>query len=185
MSEPAAQALAQAIERIQASAGNLRELFWQNAVRELLTGLSAQIMAAGAPMDGRVGIMLHDGTRVAIGEVAPAFACGIPGDPITQALSVAVECSVFRVTTPQGEVLILPLSSIRGIHTLSGELLKELEQQAMREGGSPMGQPFGFAAFTSAARAAASEPEAPASPTPPRRAPAKPAPRPAPRRRRR
>jgi hypothetical protein len=168
MKSISAQELASVIDRIQASAGTFRELFWQNSVRDLLTGLSAQIAASGHPMDGRVGIILHDGTRVAIGDVMPAFACGIPGDPITQTLSIAVECSVFRVTTPQGEVLILPISAIRGVHTLSGELLKQLEQEAMRDTGSPIGQPFGFAAFTTGGKPAEAPAAAPAAQTPAR-----------------
>jgi hypothetical protein len=136
----------------QASTG-LRELFWQNATREMLTALSAVQAQSPEMMDGRVGVITRDGTRIAIAEVYPQFACGVPGSALTQALSTAVECTVFRITTPQGEVFTLPVSEIRGMHTLSGELLKQLEQESMRESGSPMGEPFGFAAYTAAARA--------------------------------
>ena len=151
------EAAAAMIEELARSAGDLRELFWQNAVREILTGLATQIIEDGRPLDGRIGIITKDGHRLGVASVMPAFACSVPGNPVVQALSMAVESSVFRILTPQGEVYLLPLSEIRGLHTLRGGLLRELEQDALRQHGSPLTRPFGFAAFTAAARRAEEE----------------------------
>ena len=125
----------------------LRDLFWQNVVREMLTALSAMQEAQPDIFDGRLAVLTKAGERVPIAEVFPMFACGIPGTPLQQAMSVAVECTVFRVRTPDGEVFTLPLHEVRGLHSLTGELLKQLEQQAIGEASTAMAQPFGFAAI--------------------------------------
>lgn len=131
-----------------------RELFWQNVVRELLTGLS---MASGREpqlMDGRFAIITRRGRRIPIAQVFPLFACSLTGGGAEHALAVAVECTVFRITTPDGEVFTLPLHEVRAIHSLTEELVKRLEQDAMetmsRRGARST--PFGFAAFTSEGR---------------------------------
>jgi hypothetical protein len=167
----------------------LRELFWQNVIREILTSLSivsAQRLAAlergrnepvpgespgetlaapppGPPddaralFDGRMAVILKTGERVPIGEVFPIFACGID-TPLERALSVALECTVFQVRTPRGQVYTIPLQEVRAFHALSPELMRTLEQAARdhqhgRRGGALSEQvPFGFAAFTSLVR---------------------------------
>ena len=165
----------------------VRELFWQNVIREMLTALStaamrrdAQIQAAKrrvmttsidgaegkisetviAPeppednlFDGRLALITTQGTRIPIAGVMPMFACGINTSANERRLSVAVECTVFQIRTPTGEVYTLPLHEIRGFHALTPELVDTLKSQA-----SPVinqtDEPFGFAAFTSLAREA-------------------------------
>jgi hypothetical protein len=186
-------------------AAALRELFWQNVVREILTSLSmasAQRMAMGNPdrdshadivpdveppmngegipehggpaagghdiepprdnadqqelFDGRMALLMKSGERIPIGDVFPVFACGINTE-LERSLSVALECSVFQVRTPRGQVYTIPLHEVRAFHALSPELMRRLEQSARRqhkEGGVPEQVPFGFAAFTSLARGA-------------------------------
>lgn len=134
----------------------LRTLYWENVVREMLTELSVASMNAKNQdiFDGRFAVLTHAGERIPIAAVSPVFACGLPGSESEKALSLAVECTVFRVRAPEGEVFTLPLSQIRGIHTLSAELLESLEKQAMNklaENQSDAAKPFGLAAFTHAA----------------------------------
>jgi hypothetical protein len=154
-----------------------RELFWNNVMREILTALSV-MSAQGArperplppstpdgqgepeptladPLDGRMAVVTTAGERIPIADVYPLFACGIPGSAREKALSLAVECTVFQIRTPGGEVYTLPLHEIRGFHSLSESLMRELAEAAQStqaEGGS---EPFGFAAFTSLARSSA------------------------------
>lgn len=170
----------------------VRELFWQNVIREMLTSLSilslqqAAKVSAGrlsptptiidtptgqitqdgpdeeesglALFDGRLAVITTQGTRVPIADVHPMFACGIASAGPGRSLSTSVECSVFQIRTPPGEVYTLPLSEIRGFHSLSPELVEELQQtaeQQIREANgddSETDQPFGFAAFTSLSR---------------------------------
>jgi hypothetical protein len=62
---------------------------------------------------------------------------------------MAVECTVFRIQTPEGEVFTFPVHEIRGIASLTEELIKQLEQASlgrMRPDSAAPG-PFGFAAF--------------------------------------
>ena len=167
----------------------IRELFWQNVIREMLTSLSilslqhSSRVAAGklsptptiidtptgqitqdgpadeeaglALFDGRLAVITTQGTRVPIADVHPMFACGIASAGPSRSLSTSVECSVFQIRTPPGEVYTLPLSEIRGFHSLSPELVEELQsaaEQQIREANgdeSETDQPFGFAAFTS------------------------------------
>ncbi|MEO1584067.1 MAG: hypothetical protein AAFR96_05770 [Planctomycetota bacterium] len=162
----------------------VRELFWQNVIREMLTALStaamrrdAQVAAAKRRMmttaidsadgriaeatiapqppedhlfDGRLAVITVQGTRIPIAGVTPLFACGISSSPSEQRLSVAVECTVFQISTPTGEVYTLPLHEIRGFHSLTPELVETLKAQA--KPGLQVDEPFGFAAFTSLAR---------------------------------
>jgi hypothetical protein len=110
--------------------------------------------------DGRIAILTRGGERIPVAEVTPMFACGVPGSAAERAASIAVECTVFRIRTPGGEVFTLPLAEIRGLHALTPELMEELEQEARRaaEEGTDAGKPFGLAAFRSLTRATAPGP---------------------------
>ena len=66
-----------------------------------------------------------------------------------------MQCTIFRIRTPNGETYTLPLQEIRGVHSLSAEMLERLEQEAERRqtrGVDASDSPFGFAAYTSLAR---------------------------------
>lgn len=182
--------------------GDLRELFWQNVIREMLTSLSMLSMQqeteasaekhapgtiiidtpegtitsgsdpqndepaeedANEPsradlFDGRLAVITTQGTRIPIAQVHPLFACGVTDNREDRSLSTAVECSVFQISTPPGEVYTLPLSEIRGFHSLSPKLVEKMKREAeaqMKRAQRSRGetdQPFGFAAFTSLAR---------------------------------
>lgn len=145
-------------------ADTLRLLFWENVVREMLTGLSMMRESTPDLFDGRIAILTHGGERIPIAEVSPMFACGIPGSPRERAVSMAVECSVFQIRTPGGEVFTLPLSQVRGMHALSPELMKQLEKEAAEQAGEgDPGEvhPFGLAAFRSITRASTPSPPPP------------------------
>jgi hypothetical protein len=120
--------------------------------------------------DGRLAVITVQSQRISIADVFPLFACGDPG-PGNRALSVAVECTVFQIRTPGGEVFTLPLSELREFHSLTPELMKNLERAARRQArarGSKEEEriPFGFAAFTALARDGPSiVPRAPEHPT--------------------
>lgn len=153
-----------------------RELFWNNVMREILTALSVLSVADGNagkpsepaadageqepedqepvsdPLDGRLAIVTRGGERIPIAAVYPLFACGIPGPESERALSIALECTVFQVRTPSGEVYTLPLHEIRGFHALSQALMDELAASMPGQSDGTAGEPFGFAAFTSLAR---------------------------------
>ena len=145
-----------------------RELFWQNVIREMLTSLSvlwaskdkhktaslepAGHVAGGDLFDGRVAVITTLGQRIPIGAVYPLFACGIQTSDGDRALSMAVECSVFQIHTPGGEVFTVPLHEIRAFHSLSEQLIDEIKQASIEQGGSDQQEPFGFAAYTSLAR---------------------------------
>ncbi len=150
-----------------------RELFWHNVVREMLTSLSIMTLRRGGEpydpeaekayketFDGRLAVVTDLGVRVPIAEVHPVFACSVPGSEAERQLSNAVQCSVFQIRTPTGEVHTLPVHEIRSIHALSEQLMQQLEQAAMQAQEQPEGEesrPFGFAAFTSLARDSADE----------------------------
>jgi hypothetical protein len=162
-----------------------RQLFWHNVIREILTSLStlcslrsdkdgaadgqtdelvqeakADEAASGAPaydpalFDGRLAVITKAGERVAIADVFPLFACGI-NSARDRGLSLALECTVFQVRTPDGHVYTLPLHEIRAFHALTPELMRRLERIARRKratagpGDDEEQTPFGFAAFTS------------------------------------
>ncbi len=164
----------------------VRELFWQNVIREMLTALSTAAMRRDAEIqaakrrvmttsidtaegrireavieseppednlfDGRLAVITSQGTRIPLAGVMPMFACGINTSDHERRLSVAVECTVFQLRTPTGEVYTLPLHEIRGFHALTPELVETLKSQASP--GLQADEPFGFAAFTSLAREA-------------------------------
>ncbi len=148
-----------------------RELFWQNVIREMLTSLSvlcasrdkdksvAAVDAAGLPVpvkgdlfDGRLAVVTSLGQRIPIAAVSPLFACGIQTSDADRALSMAVECTVFQINTPGGEVFTIPLHEIRGFHSLSEELIDQLKDASTTSADSGQTEPFGFAAYTSLAR---------------------------------
>lgn len=160
-----------------------RELFWHNVIREILTALSAQravrppelppgeadleLQKPGTPprpaapaepdlFDGRLAVITQTGQRVAIADVFPLYACGID-PPGKNSLAAAVECTVFQIRTPGGEVYTLPLHEIRSFHALTPELMAKLERIERRRRGRQDGEgqeqhPFGFAAYTSLIR---------------------------------
>lgn len=146
-------------------------LFWHNVAREMLTALSAMSMnqTDRSELDGRIAILTQAGERVPIAAISPLFACGVPTGDMERDLSIAVECSVFRVTTPAGEVFTIPLHQVRAIHALSDELVQELEalQRGQRGEGTPGNEPFGFAAFRSLTQQSRPAQRDPASPTAP------------------
>lgn len=143
-----------------------RDLFWHNVMRQILMSLSMQSLRQstkkspdGEPppgselFDGRLAVLTHAGERIPIAMVHPVLACGIDTSDHTRSLSMAVECTVFQVRTPNGEVYTLPLHEMRGFHALSPELMKQIEEAShqMERGHEEGSEPFGFAAFTSLA----------------------------------
>jgi hypothetical protein len=192
---------------------HMRQLFWENVIREILSSLSmvavlrpaepskhapehaasdlpiidAQTDSPNLPQphqqalerapgphfepelfDGRLAVVLKSGERVAIGDVFPVFACSIAQD-LNRPLAMAVECSVFQIRTPEGQVFTIPLHEIRAFHALTPELMRRLmeaaRQQNMRGNHVPEHIPFGFAAYTSLAQGKEIQiPEAPTHP---------------------
>jgi len=148
-----------------------RELFWNNVIREILSTLATAsamgqshegvLEADQTPhpsdvLDGRLAVITLQGARIPIASVTPLFACGVPGNDQERVLSMDVECTVFQIETPTGEVFTLPLHEIRSFHALTDELMERLREAARaqaEEDEQPQAQePFGFAAFTSLAR---------------------------------
>lgn len=149
-----------------------RELFWNNVIREMLSTLATVSAMGPAPagepgvdrpahpadvLDGRLAVVTTLGNRIAIAGVTPLFACGVPSSDAERALSMDVECTVFQIRTPEGEVFTLPLHEIRSFHALTDALMEQLRAHArgqqQAEAASQSSEPFGFAAFTSLARA--------------------------------
>lgn len=153
-----------------------REMFWQNVVREILSSLAATAAtfsgrlsatakgAASTPspehelFDGRTAVITRLGQRIPIADVYPVFACSVPtaSGASDRMLSADVQCSIFQIRTPSGEVYTIPVHEIVSVHALSEALVKRLEAAAMAhmlgEDGAGEAQPFGFAAFTSLAQ---------------------------------
>ena len=102
--------------------------------------------------DGRLAVITSLGQRIPIAEVHPVFGCGVPGPNGANPLSMIVECSVFEIRTPGGEVYTLPIHEIKAFHALTPELVEEIGRSAGLEGSGDTETPFGFAAFTSLAR---------------------------------
>lgn len=146
-----------------------RELFWHNVTRELLTSLSIAYASRGDDVhpeddqfDGRLGVITATGARIPIGAVYPLFACSLASTDAERALSTEVECTVFQIETPEGQVFTLPVHEIRAIHSLSAALMEQIKAQAEAQSAAQSGgseehegetMPFGFAAFTSLERA--------------------------------
>jgi len=158
-----------------------RDLFWQNVVRETLmalavaagsggrlsptpTGAATSPEPVGPLFDGRMAVVTTLGQRIPIADIYPVFACSVArGTQADRMLAADVQCSVFQIKTPTGEIYTLPLSQVASVHALTDELIRQLEQQAAASAARsmpPQGSdlPFGFAAFTSLARSE-SEPE--------------------------
>ena len=131
---------------------NLRLVFWQNVVQQILTAFPKQAQMNPDLTDGRIAVLTHGGERVGIKAVYPLFACSINVSASDRALSQLVQCTVFEVHTPEGEVVTLPLSEIRGIHSLSEDLVMKLKAMNDSAAEGVESEPFGFAAFTSLAR---------------------------------
>lgn len=151
-----------------------RDLFWQNVVREVLMGLAAAAAsntgrltptptaAANSPrpdsdmFDGRMGVITVQGQRIPVADVIPVFACSAPSSETSRTLSSDIQCTVFRIRTPSGETYTLPITQIVGVHSISASVAEQMEAaaQEMEEtdaDGNKM--PFGFAAYTSLAKA--------------------------------
>ncbi len=148
-----------------------RSLFWEHVVREILTGLSIIGAKQQKLFDGRMGVLTYGGERIPIGAVVPMFACStIKGGAQTRTEAIAVECTVFRVRTPAGEIYTLPLKEIRGIHAMTPELMDQIEKESMTRLADRDSiddpAPFGLAAFTTAYAEDEEEPES-AEPTDP------------------
>lgn len=120
-------------------------------------GVMGPITLSGLPpFDGRLAIVTVQGVRIAIADVFPLFACSIEGSDVARELSADVQCTVFQIRTPQGEVFTLPVHEIRSFHSLSEELMAQIEAASARtnSAGTKTTVPFGFGAFTSLARSA-------------------------------
>lgn len=145
-----------------------RDLFWQNVMREILSTLAVAAGSGGrlsptptgaahspgpvGPMfDGRLSLITVTGQRIPIADIFPVFACSVAGSADKRSLSGDVQCTVFQVRTPTGEIFTLPVSEIRAFHSLSEELIQTLEARAEAVNGKASDSqiPFGFAAFTS------------------------------------
>ncbi len=156
-----------------------RDLFWSNVVRDSLMALASAAANSSARLsptptaaqhstspvdnlfDGRMGIITSLGQRIPIADIFPVFACSSVGSRADRERSADVQCTIFRVTTPTGETYTLPISQIIGIHSLSEDLINQLESasEELREQESDSGNrvPFGFAAYTSLARSEAEQ----------------------------
>lgn len=153
-----------------------RDLFWQNVVREVLMGLAAAAASdsgrvaptptgaassttpASDMFDGRMGVITVQGQRIPVADVIPVFACSAPSSDNSRTLSSDIQCTVFRIRTPSGETYTLPITQIVGVHSISAAVAEQMEAaaQEMEEtdaDGNKM--PFGFAAYTSLAKAEA------------------------------
>ncbi|MCC6286175.1 MAG: hypothetical protein IT439_12890 [Phycisphaerales bacterium] len=154
-----------------------RELFWNNVIREMLTALSVMRLSRDSQVyepeaeshlrdtfDGRLAVITSLGARIPIAEVYPLFACSVNTSAEQRELSEQVQCTVFQIRTPAGEVYTLPVHEIRSFHALTPELLAQIEAQAQQDAaaaghgdeaeGDGSNRPFGFAAFTSLSRSA-------------------------------
>ncbi|MFO0862092.1 MAG: hypothetical protein U0570_16235 [Phycisphaerales bacterium] len=134
----------------------LREMLWQNVVREMLTALcieTGQGDADGKPrvLDGRLTLITFRGERIPIGAVRPLINFGVGTTAAEKQLSVMLQGTVFQIVTPDGDVFTLPLHEIRGLHALSESIMQQLQSTAEDAQQATNGVPFGFAAFTSLA----------------------------------
>lgn len=136
-----------------AQLGALRDLFWNNVVREMLSGLIVAAQKHPELMDGRFGVLTRNEERIPIARVEPVFGYTVRGNSAERQTSQAIQMTVFRITTPEGEVFTLPVHEVRGFHELTPELLERLEKaEAEAAGedakeGAAASHPFGFAAF--------------------------------------
>lgn len=173
---PAAASIANQSPAAHGQTAYRRDLFWQNVVREILSSLAVTAAtfsgrlsptASGAAttpapehelFDGRMAVITRLGQRIPIADVYPVFACSVPkhGPSRDRLLAADVQCSIFQIRTPSGEVYTLPVHEIASIHALSESLVRQMEAAARAQAGddnpSQPAAPFGFAAFTSLAQ---------------------------------
>ncbi len=138
-----------------------RMLFWNNVVREMLNDLSIMCQTRPELFDGRFGIVTNQGVRVGIKNIFPLFACSIPGTTWEREASVAVQCTVFRIATPDGEIYTLPVHEIAAVHSMTPELIEQMakaERESEGEEEEKESRPFGLAAFTALPRTPATGP---------------------------
>ena len=167
---PTSPAQSGPIDAVQQAA--LRDLFWHNVAREMLTGLSVLCQQQPELFDGRFAILTTTGSRIPIGVIYPLFACSVPGSGPEHNLSLAVQCTVFRVQTPEGEVFTLPVQEVRALHALTPELVERM-QAAAKDGESQsdesnvrvVSEPFGLAAFAALPKISLTPKPAPEHPT--------------------
>ena len=113
----------------------LRELYWQNVVAQMLSTLSVfsiteppedkpedeETIEPNEMLDGRFAVVTTTGTRIPIAEVNPLFACSINSAPAeVRQLAHDVQCSIFRIRTPTGEMYTLPIQAFAAGHTKQG-----------------------------------------------------------------
>lgn len=187
---PAARAGPALVRKKPASEGRLcpqdmaalRDAFWSNVVRDMLNALVMLRQQQPELFDGRFAVLTKGGERIPIAELTPVFAVTVADSDIDLETSMAVQCTVFRVQTPSGEVFTVPLQEIRALHTMTPALLDRLQRAAVRdrprrrsarrgpgaeradEDDDDDRQPFGFAAFTALPKPAIVQP-APTDPT--------------------
>lgn len=176
--------------------GTARQLFWSNVLKEILASLcvasarfaedAARRPAPPAPgadggtaeltgdqldaariFDGRLAIITTWGARIPVGAISPVMnASSARGG--ARALAQAVEWTVFQIRTPEGDVWTLPLHEIRAFHSLTEQLMQDLQAAAREEqddaGEGEGSTPFGFKAFTSLARLQPAPPSGPGTP---------------------
>lgn len=140
----------------------MRDLFWQNVMREMLTSLAVmwQQLADGPPQsetpseappkapaepssDQQANTpdpALFDGRLGIItrGGDRIAIASIVPlyacgaSAPSARDLALAIECTIFQIRTPDGHVFTIPIHEIRSFHALSPEVMQRLERAARR-----------------------------------------------------
>jgi hypothetical protein len=144
----------------------LRQAFWENIIGEMLMSMSAMVEKQKDVFDGRVAVLTKGGERVPIADVTPLFAMTMIDSKADRDASRAVQCTVFRITTPAGEVFTLPLHEIRALHSLTPELIERIQQEREEEDVDQHGidRPFGFAAFQALPKPAEPVREAPEDP---------------------
>lgn len=131
----------------------LRDVYWQNVVREMLAAFAILTHRMPQIIDGRVSIITSLGERIPVAGVEPLFPCTVVNDPRERQLCIAVQCTVFNIRTPAGEIVTIPLHEIVSVRVLSDELMRELEEAFNKSGvNGEKSEPFGFAAFTSLAK---------------------------------
>ena len=135
-----------------------RSVFWQNVIREMLVALPKMAQKKPDLCEGRIVLLTRGGEEIPVATAEPLFPCSMT-DADDFELCMAVQCTVFNIQTPNGEVFTLPLEEIRGIYTVTDELYEQLktaaaEAQESDGDGAESQEPFGFAAFTSLARQA-------------------------------
>ena len=105
-----------------------------------------------------MGVITTLGQRIPIADLFPVFACSAVGSQADRDRSADVQCTIFRITTPSGETYTLPISQIIGIHSLSEDLIRQLEstsEELQEDDQSQDRLPFGFAAYHELARSEA------------------------------